>query len=304
MLPRHARRRHRRRQGRRAVVPGVSRGSAVGHHRSVAAGRVLRPALRPGRRTRRCHVFARDEAGNESTAPIDRQTVPKASSSRSRDRPPLPRPRRPGHRSNTPRRLTVDAGDDLLPEFLAINGELRRKNDQRSPRSRPRPRPRCCGARSFTQFGNTAVESRFADHRTYFYNGKEVDQQTHLGFDLASLQQAPVAAANRGMVVYADYLGIYGNCVIIDHGLGVQSLYAHLSSIGRQGGRRRREGPVARPHGMTGLAGGDHLHFTMLVNGVQVNPVEWWDPHWMEDRVFRKIREAGGNPPAPAAGSR
>ena len=65
--------------------------------------------------------------------------------------------------------------------------------------------------------------------------------------------------------------------------------------------RSRRARRSAAP-GTTGLAGGDHLHFTMLVGGVQVNPVEWWDPHWMEDRVFRKIREAGGTPPAAAAG--
>jgi murein DD-endopeptidase MepM/ murein hydrolase activator NlpD len=45
--------------------------------------------------------------------------------------------------------------------------------------------------------------------------------------------------------------------------------------------------------GSTGLAGGDHLHFTMLVQGVPVNPVEWWDPHWIQDRVMRKLGEAG-----------
>jgi murein DD-endopeptidase MepM/ murein hydrolase activator NlpD len=48
--------------------------------------------------------------------------------------------------------------------------------------------------------------------------------------------------------------------------------------------------------GMTGLAGGDHLHFTMLVNGQMVNPVEGWDAHWIQDRIIRKLREAGGTP--------
>ena len=147
---------------------------------------------------------------------------------------------------------------------------------------------------AFAQLGNTQVESRFADHRTYLYEGKEVDQQTHLGFDLASTAQAPVTAANRGVVVHAAYLGIYGNCVIVDHGLGVQSLYAHLSSLDVKEGDTVDKGQTLGRSGTTGLAGGDHLHFTMLVGGVQVNPVEWWDGHWMEDRVFRKIREAGG----------
>ena len=91
-------------------------------------------------------------------------------------------------------------------------------------------------------------------------------------------------------MVFADELGIYGNCVIIDHGMGVQSLYAHLSSIGVQAGQSvEKEQQIGRS-GMTGLAGGDHLHFTMLVNGQPVNPVEWWDAHWIQDRILRKLR--------------
>jgi murein DD-endopeptidase MepM/ murein hydrolase activator NlpD len=141
---------------------------------------------------------------------------------------------------------------------------------------------------------NSQVESRFADRRTYYFGDKEIDKQVHLGFDLATVQQAPVHASNAGTVVHADYLGIYGNCVIIDHGLGVQSLYAHLSQIGvKVGDTVKKDQEIGRT-GSTGLAGGDHLHFTMLVQGVPVNPVEWWDAHWLQDRVLRKITEAGG----------
>jgi len=124
--------------------------------------------------------------------------------------------------------------------------------------------------------------------------GKEIDRQVHLGFDLAVTQHVPILAAQRGVVVHAAYLGIFGNCVIIDHGLGVQSLYAHLSSIGVKVGDTVTQGQEIGKSGSTGLAGGDHLHFTMLVNGEAVNPVEWWDPKWMQDRVLRKIAEAGG----------
>jgi len=95
-------------------------------------------------------------------------------------------------------------------------------------------------------------------------------------------------------VVHADFLGIYGNCVILDHGLGVQSLYAHLSTIGAKVGDTVTKGQELGRTGTTGLAGGDHLHFTLLVQGVPVNPVEWWDAHWLQDRVNRKITEAGG----------
>jgi plastocyanin len=104
----------------------------------------------------------------------------------------------------------------------------------------------------------------------------------------------PIKAAQKGVILHAAYLGIYGNCVIIDHGMGVQSLYGHLSSIGVKVGDRVEKGQVIGRSGMTGLAGGDHLHFTMLVGGQQVTPVDWWSKQWMEDRVLRKIKAAGG----------
>jgi murein DD-endopeptidase MepM/ murein hydrolase activator NlpD len=116
----------------------------------------------------------------------------------------------------------------------------------------------------------------------------------HLGFDLAVTVNIPVKAGNDGKVVYADYLGIYGNCVIIDHGMGVSSLYGHLASIDVKTGDTVTRDQVIGRSGMTGLAGGDHLHFSIQVQGHPVNPVEWWDPHWIDDRVLRKIREAGG----------
>jgi murein DD-endopeptidase MepM/ murein hydrolase activator NlpD len=93
-------------------------------------------------------------------------------------------------------------------------------------------------------------------------------------------------------VLFAEELGIYGNTVIIDHGMGVQSLYAHLSSIAVTAGAMVDKEQVLGRSGMTGMAGGDHLHFTMLVNGRMVNPVEWWDSHWIEDRILRKLRGA------------
>jgi len=142
----------------------------------------------------------------------------------------------------------------------------------------------------FHAFKNNAVESAFADQRTYIYKGKEVDKQVHLGFDLASFAGTPIVAANRGKVLFADELGIYGNCVIIDHGMGVQSLYAHLSSIEVKAGQDVEKEQALGRSGMTGLAGGDHLHFTMLLNGHMINPVEWWDAHWIEDRILRKLR--------------
>ena len=124
------------------------------------------------------------------------------------------------------------------------------------------------------------------------FGGKEVDNQVHLGFDLAVTARVPVIAANDGVVMNANWLGIYGNCVVLDHGMGVQSLYGHLSSFDVGVGDKVMRGQTIGRSGMTGLAGGDHLHFTMLVGGRMVNPVDWWDPHWNADRVERKLKDA------------
>jgi hypothetical protein len=184
------------------------------------------------------------------------------------------------------------AGADMLPAFLKINGELRKINSEQIAALAAMTSPVRLWKGPFVQLGNSQVEASFADHRTYFSKGQEVDHQVHLGFDLAVTARVPIVAANDGKVLHASWLGIYGNCVIIDHGLGVQSLYGHLSSFDVKIGDSVTKGQTIGRSGMTGLAGGDHLHFTMLVGGQPVNPVEWWDSHWIKDRVERKLREA------------
>jgi hypothetical protein len=238
-------------------------------------------------------VYARDPAGNTARADFDHRTFPK----------PFKKSRIPLDDKFLDRVVPsilegtteVKPDGDNLAKFLVINGELRKKNAEKIASFAKQTSPELLWRGIvFHPFTNSAVESAFADHRTYIYNGKEVDQQVHLGFDLASLAGNPVVAANRGKVLFADELGIYGNCVIIDHGMGVQSLYAHLSSIEVKVGQDVEKEQTLGRSGMTGLAGGDHLHFTMLVNGHMVNPVEWWDSHWIEDRILRKLKAAGG----------
>src|SRR5262249_25647684 len=111
-----------------------------------------------------------------------------------------------------------------------------------------------------------------------------------LGFDLATTANAPVTASNDGVVIYAAPLGIYGNAIVLDHGMGLQSLYAHLSLLAVKPGDSVKKGQQIGKSGMTGLAGGDHLHFTTLLGGVPVNPVEWWDPHWIQDRIDAQLK--------------
>ena len=134
--------------------------------------------------------------------------------------------------------------------------------------------------------------SSFADQRTYLHAGREVDRQVHLGYDLAVVARTPVPAANRGVVRMARYFGIYGNSVVVDHGHGLMTLYSHLSSMDVSEGDEVERGAIVGRTGATGLAGGDHLHFTTLVGGLPVNPTEWWDAAWIRDRVAGKLGPA------------
>lgn len=238
-------------------------------------------------------LFARDEAGNSARADFDYRVFPKPfkRSPIKLDDPFLERVVAAILEGTT----EIKPEGDTLAKFLAINGDLRRRNADKIASFGAQTAPELLWRGVvFHPFRNSAVESAFADHRTYIYKGREVDRQVHLGFDLASYTGTPIVAANRGKVLFADELGIYGNCVIVDHGMGVQSLYAHLSSMDVKAGQMVDKEATLGRSGMTGLAGGDHLHFTMLVNGKMVNPVEWWDAHWIEDRILRKLRAAGG----------
>jgi murein DD-endopeptidase MepM/ murein hydrolase activator NlpD len=244
-------------------------------------------------------VFARDEVGNEGSGTFDHQVFAKVfrESRIQLDDRFLSRVVPAILQNST--ELQVDDPTDLLASYLRINRDLRRSNNEMIAALAARSAPEILWRGTFKQLLNTAVEAGFADQRTYIYNGEEVDHQVHLGFDLASTVAAPVLAANRGRVLHAGWLGIYGNCVILDHGMGLQSLYAHLSSIEVQvGDIIEHDGRLGRS-GATGLAGGDHLHFTMLLGGNAITPIDWWSSQWIQDRVIRKLVDAG----APASAS-
>jgi len=236
------------------------------------------------------HIVARDDAGNETLASFSYKVFPKKFHSDTIDLdktaggkflenvvPPI--------MSQTPE--LQDQGS-LIKNFLLINGSLRQEDAQKLVAFSQRTAPRFLWKGPFLRLpGKT--EASFADYRTYLYGGQPVDHQTHLGFDLAGSEHMPVRAANDGVVVFAGYFGIFGNAVVIDHGCGIQSLYGHMSSIAVKEGDQVRNLQEIGRSGQTGLAGGDHLHFTMLLDGIPVNPVEWWDPHWIHDRIEAKM---------------
>jgi len=243
-------------------------------------------------------LYATDEAGNETSSTFDHRMFPK-SFRRSRIQlsdgflravvPPIV--------ERAPELADEEIGtspslEELSDLYLFINRTLRQRNRETVAAFGGWTSSHMQWDGPFLQLSNSQVESVFADHRTYVYEGDDIDQQVHLGFDLASTANAPVAAANSGTVVHAAYLGIYGNCVIIDHGMGLQSLYAHLSTIDVAPGQELTRGEQIGLSGRTGLAGGDHLHFAILLQGHPVTPMEWWDPHWMEDRIEQKLSES------------
>ncbi len=185
--------------------------------------------------------------------------------------------------------LDPTGSGDLLPRFLKINGEMRRANNKTLSDLRLKTEARFLWSQPFQQQPNSKVESNFADVRNYIYQGKKVDQQVHLGYDLSVTQHVGVQAANDGRVVYAAPLGIYGNCIVVDHGYGLQTIYGHLSEIGVREGDLVKRGQVMGKSGMTGLAGGDHIHFSMQLDGVQIDPKEWWDAHWIKDHIAKRV---------------
>jgi len=246
-------------------------------------------------------IYARDSIGNEGSGSFDFRVFPKSfrASRIDLDDKFLAKVVPPILQNST--ELKVDDPTDYLASYLKINRELRRMNNETISALARETSPELLWRGPFKQLLNTAVEAGFADQRTYVYKGQDVDKQVHLGFDLASTAGASVRAANRGRVVHASWLGIYGNCVIVDHGMGLQSLYAHLSSIGvKVGDLVERDAELGRS-GSTGLAGGDHLHFTMLLAGNAITPIDWWSAQWVQDRILRKLADAGA-PPAEIGG--
>ena len=182
-----------------------------------------------------------------------------------------------------------ESGGSLLDQYLRINRELRRAELDRVRGFAAQSETSFLWRGPFLQMSNTAREANFAETRTYFYDGREVDRQTHLGLDLASTSRAPVPAPNSGTVVFAGWMSLYGNAVIIDHGYGLLSLCGHLSTVDVAVGDRVTRGKIVGASGATGLAGGDHLYLEIFVHGQSVDPLEWLDAKWIRDNIGTKL---------------
>lgn len=184
------------------------------------------------------------------------------------------------------------ADSSMVDIFLRVNGQLRRDNYAFVRKITSQSEPKMLWEGTFSRLPNAANRARFADQREYIYNDRTIDHQVHMGIDLASVAHSPVPAANSGRVVFTGPIGIYGKTVLIDHGLGLFSMYSHLSAIDVEPGQTVAKDEYVGRTGKTGLAGGDHLHFAVMVHGFYVNPVEWWDDHWIKNNITDKIADA------------
>jgi murein DD-endopeptidase MepM/ murein hydrolase activator NlpD len=182
------------------------------------------------------------------------------------------------------------SGTDV-EKYMYANSKIRAMNNKKIHDLCMQPDSKRHWSGRFTRMAGSG-KAGFADHRTYYYNGKAIDKQVHLGMDIASTRHAGVKSAGAGKVIFSDYLGIYGNMIMVDHGQGVFSLYSHLSQSNVSPGDMVKQGDILGYTGTSGMAGGDHLHFSMLVNGIFVTPKEWWDQHWIDVTINGPVADA------------
>ena len=185
--------------------------------------------------------------------------------------------------------LDPNGSGDMVARFVRINNDMRKANNKTLSDLRLKTADHFLFSQPFARQAHSQAEATFADVRNYIYQGKKIDRQVHLGYDLAVTQHIGVEASNDGSVVYAAPLGIYGNCIVVDHGYGLQTIYGHLSHFDVHEGDMVKRGQVMGQSGMTGMAGGDHIHFAMQLDGVQIDPKEWWDSHWIQDHIAKRV---------------
>jgi murein DD-endopeptidase MepM/ murein hydrolase activator NlpD len=234
-------------------------------------------------------VFASNGAGNDVTTPINFQF------------PKKEQPKYTVHdlqvsdafMQKVVGELDPNGSGDPVVRFVRVNTDMRRANNKTLSDLQFKTADRFLFSQPFARQSHSQAEASFADVRNYIYHGKKIDQQVHLGYDLAVTQHVGVEASNDGRVVYAAPLGIYGNCIVVDHGYGLQTIYGHLSHIDVHEGDTVKRGQVMGQSGMTGMAGGDHIHFAMQLDGVQIDPKEWWDGHWIHDHIAKRIELPG-----------
>ena len=231
-------------------------------------------------------VYASNGTGNDVTSPLV-VIFPKKE-----------QPKYTAHDLQVSDAVHAEGGRRTRSQRLGRSGRALCEDQQRNAAAPTTRRLPICGSKPRTTFcgrsRSRASRTRRRRRRlpmcaTIFITARRSISRSISGYDLAVTQHVGVEASNDGKVVYAAPLGIYGNCIVVDHGYGLQTIYGHLSRIDVHEGDMVKRGQVMGLSGMTGMAGGDHIHFAMQLDGVQIDPKEWWDPHWIKDHIARRV---------------
>ncbi|MFA7083450.1 MAG: M23 family metallopeptidase [Arcobacteraceae bacterium] len=186
--------------------------------------------------------------------------------------------------------------DDLIETFIASNKILREQNvktiKEDSRKYMDRSAITSFDIKPFQRLDGSRTAAGFAERRHYYFNDQKIDEAWHLGVDWASVKQAPIKTTNKGRVIANKYIGIYGNALIIDHKMGLGTLYGHTSSTKVNIADEVNDGQTIANTGTSGAVLGDHLHFGVLVQGIEVNPLEWMDKNWIKTRITDILEEA------------
>jgi murein DD-endopeptidase MepM/ murein hydrolase activator NlpD len=185
--------------------------------------------------------------------------------------------------------------EDSIEQFKIINEVVRAKNEKLIHEITSKVSTKMISNFKINKLyplKSALVVAYFGDHRKYSYNKKHVSESYHLGLDMASVAHAEIKPQNSGDIVFADDNGIYGNMPIISHGLGLYTLYGHCSYINVSLGDNFKEKTTIAKTGKSGYAMGDHLHFGVLIQGIEVHPKEWMDDRWMNRNIYDIIESA------------
>jgi murein DD-endopeptidase MepM/ murein hydrolase activator NlpD len=185
--------------------------------------------------------------------------------------------------------------EDSIEQFKIINEDVRAENEKLIHKITSKVSTKMIDDFKINKLHplkNALIVASFGDHRKYSYKNKSVSEAYHLGLDMASIAHADIEPQNSGKIVFADDNGIYGNMPIISHGLGFYTLYGHCSHINLSLGDSFKEKTPVSKTGKSGYAMGDHLHFGVLIQGVEVLPQEWMDNKWIKLNIYDIITSA------------
>ncbi len=145
---------------------------------------------------------------------------------------------------------------------------------------------------AFKPFAKHRTSSEYGKLRRYQYQGKITKESYHLGVDLTFIANTLIYCSNPGKVMFSGYNGGYGNSMLIHHGLGLYTMYGHCHELLVKENDQLEAGTLIGKSGQTGFATGDHLHFSVLIQGVYADPLEWMDSQWLESNIESVIKTA------------